>query len=109
MRMRPVEGGLELRAGSVLLLNRGGPHVMFMGLTDPWEDGDVIPLTLVFEHAGEIEVEVPVDLARLTEEAPADEAQDHGDDAHAHEEPAGHSQDAEHSHDEGAEAAHEGH
>jgi hypothetical protein len=104
MRMRPVEGGLELRPGSVLLLGRGGAHVMLMGLTEPLVDGATFPLTLIFEKAGEIEVEVPVDLARLTE-APADqpdagEAHDHGEAAHEH---------AEEAHDHGEEAGHEGH
>ncbi len=77
MRMRPVEGGLELPAGGELLLGRGGAHVMFMGLTDPLENGELVPVTLIFERAGEIEVEVPVDLARLTEEAPAAHGEGH--------------------------------
>jgi copper(I)-binding protein len=68
MRMRPVEDGLEVPAHGELLLGRGGNHVMFMGITDPFEDGETIPLTLVFEQAGEIEVEVPVDLSRATED-----------------------------------------
>lgn len=105
MRMRPVEGGLELRAGSVLLLNRGGPHVMFMGLTDPFEDGEAIPLTLVFEKAGEIEVEVLVDLARLTEEAPPAGTHDHGGAGAPHD----HAAPADHPHEEGAEHPGEGH
>jgi periplasmic copper chaperone A len=77
--MEHVEEGLELRPGSVLLLNRGGPHLMFLGLTDPWEDGDVFPVTLVFENAGEVTVEVPVDLSRLTDEAGGGMDHDHGD------------------------------
>ena len=90
MRMRPAEDGLELPAGGVLLLGRGRGHVMFMGITDPFEDGDIIPLTLVFEQAGEIEVEVPVDLSRLTEEPAAEAPETHGHDAetpeaHGHE------------------------
>jgi copper(I)-binding protein len=31
-----------------------------MGLSDAWTDGAAIPLTLVFEQAGEIAVELPV-------------------------------------------------
>jgi hypothetical protein len=50
---------------------------MFMGLTDPLENGELVPVTLIFERAGEIEVEVPVDLARLTEEAPAAHGEGH--------------------------------
>jgi copper(I)-binding protein len=37
---------------------------MFLGLTQPFEQGKMIPVTLVFERAGEIAVEIPVDLAR---------------------------------------------
>ena len=81
MRMRPVEGGVEIPAGRPVLFQRGGLHLMFMGVTDSFEDGDMIPVTLTFEEAGEIAVEVPVDLDRLTEggDAPAAaEGHDHG-------------------------------
>jgi hypothetical protein len=37
---------------------------MFMGLIERPGDGESIPLTLVFEKAGEIVLEVPVDLER---------------------------------------------
>ena len=80
MRMRPVEGGLELPAGGDLLLTRGEAHVMLMGLEEPLEDGATFPLTLIFETAGEVKVEVPVDFARLTEAA-ADHGGDHADHA----------------------------
>ncbi|TNC52021.1 copper chaperone PCu(A)C [Rubellimicrobium rubrum] len=77
IRMRHVEEGLELRPGSVLLLNRGGPHLMFLGITDSFEDGDTVPITLTFEKAGDVPVEAIVDLSRLTEDAEGDPAMDH--------------------------------
>jgi copper(I)-binding protein len=46
------------------MLARGGDHVMFMGLNEPFADGDTVAVTLVFEHAGEVAVEIPVDLNR---------------------------------------------
>lgn len=64
MKMREVEGGIDVPAGGMTVLKRGGLHVMFMGLTAPMEQGAVFPLTLSFEKAGDIVVEVPVDLAR---------------------------------------------
>lgn len=64
MRMMEVEDGLSIPAGGMHALKRGGDHVMFMGLSGPWEQGDMIPLTLTFEKAGEISVEIPVDLTR---------------------------------------------
>ena len=64
MRMLHVEEGFPVAAGETLMLARGGNHVMFMGITEPFEQGDTIPLTLTFEKAGDITVEVPVDLER---------------------------------------------
>lgn len=64
MRMIHVTEGFPVTAGETLMLERGGNHVMFMGLTDPFEQGDMIPLTLTFEQAGDIEIDVPVDLER---------------------------------------------
>ena len=52
-------------AGEEIILERGGYHVMFMGLTMPFEDGAMIPVTLVFAVAGAVAVEVPVTLSRL--------------------------------------------
>lgn len=64
MKMREVEGGFAVPAGGNATLARGGDHVMFMGLTQAFEQDMVFPVTLVFEQAGEITVEVPVDLNR---------------------------------------------
>ena len=64
MRMVEVEDGFPVPAGGMHGLARGGDHVMFMGITQPFEQGATIPLTLVFEKAGEIELDVPVDLER---------------------------------------------
>ena len=69
MRMEPLPDGLEIPSGGGIALQRGGTHLMFLGLTDSWEDGDLIPVTLTFEQAGDVTVEVPVDLGRLAEDA----------------------------------------
>jgi copper(I)-binding protein len=68
MKMVHVEEGFELGAGETLFLQRGGHHVMFMGLTEPFEQGKTIPLTLVFETSGEITLDIPVDLERMPKE-----------------------------------------
>ena len=65
MSMTAVTDPVIIPAGGEILLDRGGYHIMFMGLAAPFEDGALIPLTLVFEHAGEIEVAVPVDQSRF--------------------------------------------
>ena len=54
-RMRHVEA-LEIPAGATLALEPRGAHVMFTGLEAPLKVGDKIPATLVFEHAGRVEV-----------------------------------------------------
>lgn len=64
MQMRKVEGGFAIPAGETHMLMRGADHVMFMGLNAPMEHGKLITVTLVFEKAGEITLEIPVDLER---------------------------------------------
>ncbi|OED48182.1 copper chaperone PCu(A)C [Leisingera sp. S232] len=67
MKMMHVEEGFAVPAGGSHSLKRGSDHVMFMGLTQSLSHGDAVKLTLVFEKAGEIEIEVPVDLERKAE------------------------------------------
>ena len=63
-RMRHVEG-IDLPAGETVTLEPGGLHVMFMGLGgDPFEEGEKIPATLVFEKAGPLEVTFNVESRR---------------------------------------------
>lgn len=64
MKMMHVEEGFVIPAGETHMLQRGGDHVMFMGLTQELKQGDMVNLTLTFENAGEVIVEVPVDLER---------------------------------------------
>lgn len=63
-KMLPIEGGIDLPAGGMHMLKRGGDHVMFMGLTDRPTDGNMVSLTLTFEKAGDVTVEIPVDNSR---------------------------------------------
>ena len=60
MTMRRVEDGIELPAGGSITLAPGGYHLMFMGLRDVLTEGTALPVTLMFENAGEIEVSLPV-------------------------------------------------
>lgn len=62
MRMREVEGGFVIPPGGTLLMQRGGDHVMFMGLSDPWADGDMIEIVLIFADGSEQAVAVPVQI-----------------------------------------------
>ena len=69
--------GVEILAHHELELTPDGIYLAFLDLTRPWQDGDVLTLTLVFEQAGEMTFRLPVDLDRLTEAAPHEHA-DHG-------------------------------
>lgn len=60
MRMRELEKGLELPPGATAALKPGGYHVMFMELKAPFAKGAKVPVTLVFEKAGSIDVELAV-------------------------------------------------
>jgi len=65
MQMKHAEDGFDMPAGSTLSMERGGKHVMLMGLTAPLAQGDLVPLTLSFEKAGDMTVDVAVDLERM--------------------------------------------
>lgn len=62
MRMRPVES-VPVPAGQSVELRPGGYHLMMMGLTAPLQQGARVPVTLRFERAGEVQVELSVEAA----------------------------------------------
>lgn len=64
MKMVMIEDGISIPAGQTHALERGGDHVMLMGLTRPLVQGESVVLTLTFEKADPLTVEVPVDLLR---------------------------------------------
>jgi copper(I)-binding protein len=64
MQMMHVPEGFPIAAMESHALERGGDHVMLMGLTRDLKDGDIISLTLTFERSGDQVIEVPVDNAR---------------------------------------------
>ena len=52
MKMRPVEGGLEILPGQTVTLKPGGLHMMLIDLKHPLEAGGAMKATLKFDHAG---------------------------------------------------------
>jgi len=60
MKMREMEGGIDIPAGETVALKPGGLHIMFMGLNQPIEEGTKVPVVLTFEKAGEVAVELDV-------------------------------------------------
>ncbi|KAF0221208.1 MAG: hypothetical protein FD176_3226 [Rhodospirillaceae bacterium] len=59
MRMRAVEA-IPVPAGGTVELKPGGLHIMLIGLKAPLKEGRRFPLTLTFERAGPIRMEIPV-------------------------------------------------
>lgn len=59
MRMRPIEM-LTIPAGEQVILAPGAAHLMFYGVTQPFAEGEEIPVRFTFETAGEIDVVLPV-------------------------------------------------
>lgn len=62
MRMRPVQS-IEVGPHAKVTLKPGGLHLMMLDLKGPLEKGASFPLTLRFEKAGEVTVEVAIQAA----------------------------------------------
>ena len=72
MRMRPIDA-IAIPAGGTVELKPGGRHVMFMGLTKTLKAGERFPLTLRFEKAGEVKVDMQIAKQAPGSSAPAAE------------------------------------
>jgi hypothetical protein len=64
VQMVGVPEGFAVKGKSTHALQRGGDHIMLLGLTRDLKDGDTFDLTLTFERGEAITVTVPVDNAR---------------------------------------------
>lgn len=51
---------IEISPGRQTVLDPGGLHIMLTGLEQTLVEGSTIPLTLTFEQAGTVDIEVPV-------------------------------------------------
>lgn len=60
MKMAELPDGLVLPAGQSVELKPGGFHIMFMQLKQQFVEGTAVPVTLIFEKAGSIEVQFAV-------------------------------------------------
>jgi periplasmic copper chaperone A len=60
MRMRELAKGLEIPPGATVMLKPGSYHIMFMELKTPFAKDAKVPMTLVFEKAGSIDIQLDV-------------------------------------------------
>ena len=77
MQMRRIEDGLVVSGNGLLKLERGGDHIMLMGLLQPFVDGEAISLTLIFETAGSIDLEIPIHLKKRSTSSSHSHTQKH--------------------------------
>ncbi len=66
MRMRQIDA-IDVPRDQPVALRPGGLHIMLMGLKAPLKEGDKFPLTLRFQNAGEVKVEVQVEGVKPAE------------------------------------------
>ena len=60
IRMRPLEKGLVFYPGTSVELKPRGYHLLLTGLRAPFVQGEKVPITLTFEKAGNITVDLAV-------------------------------------------------
>lgn len=54
MKMRELPDGLLIPAGETVHLKPGGLHLMFMAVSEPFQEGSMVPVTVSFEIAGDV-------------------------------------------------------
>jgi copper(I)-binding protein len=62
LRMKQVKG-YDVPARGSFELKPGGAHLMLIDIRQPFKEGDRVPVTLRFENAGEVKIELPVSRA----------------------------------------------
>ena len=60
MKMIPLPDGYPVPAGTTLVLQPGGKHIMLIDLVEPLAPGDTIELTVTFDNGQVFELNVPV-------------------------------------------------
>lgn len=66
MKMRAVQGGLDLPSGKTVELKSGGYHVMLMDLKTALVKDSTVPMTLVFKDAKGVESKVALKVPVAT-------------------------------------------
>lgn len=60
MKMNELPDGIDIPANSTVALEPGGLHIMLMDLKGPLVEGTSFPVTLTFEKAGTVEIQMQV-------------------------------------------------
>jgi copper(I)-binding protein len=68
MKMRPLSS-IDIPAGGEVSIAKGNPngyHLMLLGLNKPLQEGDSFPVWLTFKQAGEVKVDVRVQVPKAS-------------------------------------------
>lgn len=68
------QDAVEIGAGDTVKFAPGGLHIMLMGLAGPLVEGESFPLTLTFEKAGDVAVDVKIEEYHEHDEADGGDA-----------------------------------
>ncbi|MEZ2219475.1 copper chaperone PCu(A)C [Rhizobium sp. RCC_161_2] len=60
MKMREVKEGIAIPAGATVTLSPSGMHMMFKQVKTPFKQGGAVPVMLMFEKAGMVDITLPV-------------------------------------------------
>ncbi len=71
MKMRPAQGGIELKPGATVVFKPAAFHIMLVGLKAPLKQGQHVKATLQFEKAGKVDIEYVVEAMGANGPAPA--------------------------------------
>ena len=82
MKMRRVEGGLEIKPNETAAFKPFGLHLMLVHLSHPLDKGKTVKVTLKFDNAGTVEVGYPIEAIGAA--APDGSADGNGAMTHEH-------------------------
>ncbi|QND51594.1 copper chaperone PCu(A)C [Phyllobacterium sp. 628] len=68
MKMRKLADGVEIPAGGIVRLAPGGLHLMLIDIKAPLKEGETIPVTLEFQKAGKVNINLAVEAANASME-----------------------------------------
>ncbi len=60
MKMREVKEGIAIPAGATVTLSPSSMHMMFKQVKTPFKQGGTVPVMLMFEKAGMVDITLPV-------------------------------------------------
>ena len=76
-KMRPVQGGLEIKPGETVELKPSGTHIMMIDVKQPIVRGKPFKASLTFEKAGAVDVDFAVEAIGGTPAAASAEHEHH--------------------------------